>query len=254
MSTATEQRGSWLARLRHALDEDLFELHFQPIVCLRDGSVHMSEALLRLADRPGRPPVVAGRFLPAAERLGLIRELDRMVLAKACAIADAGSAGSEVVAINLSAVSVADDEMPAVFERTLCRHSVDPARVVVELTETAAITDMARARAFCTRAQALGCAVALDDFGSGWGSLQYLKHLPFSYQKIDGSFVSGLVASRVDQLVVRALVGIVHGLGRRTVAEYVGDTPTLEMLRAFGVDYAQGYAVGMPQPLLAAAA
>jgi EAL domain-containing protein (putative c-di-GMP-specific phosphodiesterase class I) len=254
MPARTAHRDPWPARLRRALDEDLFELHFQPIVCLRDGTVHMSEALLRLADRPGRPPVVAGRFLPAAERLGLIRELDRMVLAKACEILAAGLAEPGTVAVNLSAVSVADDAMPAVFERTLRRHGVEPERLVVELTETAAITDMARARTFCSHAEALGCAVALDDFGSGWGSLQYLKHLPFTYLKIDGSFVSGLVASRVDQLVVRALVGIVSGLGRLTVAEYVGDTPTLEMLRAYGVDYAQGYAVGVPQPLLAAAA
>jgi len=244
-------RNPWPSRLRRALDEDMFELHFQPIVCVRDGSVQMSEALVRLLDSSGGPPVRAAEFLPAAERFGLIRELDRMVLDKAAALVAGEWPAEQAIAVNLSAVSVADEQMPRVFERVLARHGADPARLVVELTETVAITDMARARAFCTRAEALGCAISLDDFGAGCGSLQYLKHLPFSYLKIDGSFVSGLVASRIDQLVVRALVGIVRGLGRRTVAECVGDEPTMDMLRDFGVDYAQGYAIGAPAPLLA---
>jgi len=121
---------------------------------------------------------------------------------------------------------------------------------VIELTETAAISDMARAKAFCAGVQALGCAVALDDFGAGFGSFQYLKHLPFNYLKIDGEFIRGLTRSRTDQLVVKALVAVVQGLGRETIAEFVGDSATMSMLRGFGVDYAQGYEVGRPQPAL----
>ena len=98
---------------------------------------------------------------------------------------------------------------------------------MIEVTETAAISDMARARDFCAGVQALGCAVALDDFGAGFGSFQYLKHLPFEYLKIDGDFIRGLPASPKDQLVVKALVGLARGMGKQTIAEYVGDAATV---------------------------
>jgi EAL domain-containing protein (putative c-di-GMP-specific phosphodiesterase class I) len=134
------------------------------------------------------------------------------------------------------------------IERALARRAVDPSRLILEVTETAAISDMGRARAFCEGVQALGCAVALDDFGSGFGSFQYLKHLPFDFLKIDGDFIRALPVSPTDQLVVKALVDVVAGMGRRTIAEFVGDGTTLRMLRDYGVDYAQGYEVGRPAP------
>jgi len=243
----------WLARLRRALREERFVLHYQPIVSLADGRVAHHEALLRLADEPEGRLVAPGRFLPAAERYGLIRDIDRMVLGRVIALlAERARAGEHElsIAVNLSALSVTDERMLSHLERGLTRAGVDPARLVLEVTETAAISDMRRAREFCTGVHALGCAVALDDFGAGFGSFQYLKHLPFTYLKIDGDFVRGLPGSRTDQLVVKALVGVVRGMGRRTIAEFVGDSPTLQMLRSYGVDYAQGFAVGRPQPTL----
>jgi EAL domain-containing protein (putative c-di-GMP-specific phosphodiesterase class I) len=244
----------WLGRLRHALAEDLFVLHFQPIVSLHDGRVSHHEALLRLADEPDGRLVAPGRFLPAAERYGLIREIDRMVLEKVAAVLalDRDDSGP-CIAMNLSAVSVSEADMLEHLERRLADHGVEPERLVIELTETAAISDMATAKDFCAGLQALGCGVALDDFGAGFGSFQYLKHLPFSQLKIDGEFIRGLTRSRTDQLVVKALVGVVQGLGRETIAEFVGDRATMWMLREFGVDYAQGYEVGRPQPALALA-
>jgi EAL domain-containing protein (putative c-di-GMP-specific phosphodiesterase class I) len=248
-SPAGLHRRPWLDRLRRALALDLFVLHFQPIVSLGDGGVSNYEALLRLADEPSGRLVAPGRFLPAAERYGLIREIDRMVLEKVAALlaSDAGSHGPRI-AMNVSAVSVSEAEMLSHLERRLALHGVAPGRLVIEVTETAAISDMATAKAFCAGVEALGCAVALDDFGAGFGSLQYLKHLPFSYLKIDGDFIRALTRSRTDQLVVKALVGVVAGLGRETIAEFVGDEPTMGMVRSFGVDYAQGYAVGRPHP------
>ena len=127
----------------------------------------------------------------------------------------------------------------------------DPSQLVVEVTETAAISDMQSAKAFCAGVLALGCAVALDDFGAGFGSFQYLKHLPFTYLKIDGDFIRRLSVSRTDQLVVKALAGVVRGMGRQTIAEFVGDVPTMSMLRSYGVDYAQGFEVGRPRPMVA---
>jgi EAL domain-containing protein (putative c-di-GMP-specific phosphodiesterase class I) len=250
----------WLTRLRRALAKDLFVLHYQPIVALGDGRISHYEALLRLADEPAGKLVAPGRFLPAAERHGMIAEIDRMVLGKVAALlgerggrgADAG--GGLALAVNLSALSVTDGRMLGLLERLLHEHRVAPSRLVVEVTETAAISDMDSAKAFCAGVQELGCAVALDDFGAGFGSFQYLKHLPFSYLKIDGEFIRGLLGSRTDQLVVRALVDVVRGMGRETIAEFVGDARTLGMLRSYGVDYAQGFEVGRPQPDLPALA
>jgi EAL domain-containing protein (putative c-di-GMP-specific phosphodiesterase class I) len=249
-SAAGLHRRPWLERLRQALAEDLFVLHYQPIVSLRDGRPSHYEALLRLADEPAGRLVAPGHFLPAAERYGLIRQIDRMVLDKVAALL-AGERGVSV-AMNLSALSVTDGGMLKEIERRLALHGADPSRLVIELTETASISDMREARAFCAGVQALGAAIALDDFGAGFGSFQYLKHLPFRYLKIDGDFIRRLPDSPNDQLVVKALVSVARGMGRRTVAEFVGDQPTIRLLRSFGVDYAQGFALGRPHPLLGA--
>jgi EAL domain-containing protein (putative c-di-GMP-specific phosphodiesterase class I) len=263
-SPAGLHRRPWLARLRRALQRELFVLHFQPIVSLSYGRVSHHEALLRLADEPDGRLVAPGRFLPAAERYGLISDIDRMVLDEVAALlggergrgigaaAVAGGGGPARIAVNVSALSVTDGTLLAYLERCLEWHGVDPSRLVIEVTETAAISNMESARAFCAGVLALGCAVALDDFGAGFGSFQYLKHLPFSYLKIDGDFIRRLPVSRTDQLVVRALAGVVHGMGRQTIAEFVGDETTMSMLRSYGVDYAQGFEVGRPQPMLPA--
>lgn len=249
----------WLKRLRHALREDLFVLHYQPIVSLRSGTVSHYEALIRLADDPDQPLTPPCSFLPAAERYGLIQEIDRMVVGKVVALMGgelatdrghtartAGSAENARVAVNLSALSITDRGMLAHIEQQLIRYEVDPERLVVEVTETAAIGDMRRAQTFCEGVHTLGSSVALDDFGAGFGSFQYLKHLPFRYLKIDGDFIRTLPTSRKDQLVVQALVGVARGMGKQTIAEYVGDEPTMRLLRGYGVDFAQGFEIGRP--------
>ncbi len=242
--------GPWPARLRRALDRDRFELHYQPIVALRDGRVSHYEALVRLADEPGGALVAPGAFLPAAERYGLISEIDRMVLARVARMLGRDPAMAGVtIAINVSALSVTDPHMLRFIAATLARHEVDPGRLAIEITETAAISDMDSARAFCAGVLDLGCALALDDFGAGFGSFEYLKQLPFSHLKIDGGFIRELPSSRTDQLVVRALARIARGMGRETIAEFVGDERTVAMLRAYDVDYAQGFQIGMPAPM-----
>jgi len=247
-SPAGLHRRPWLTRLRRALAAERFELHFQPIVSLEDGRVSQYEALLRLADEPDGRLVAPAGFLPAAERYGLIREIDRMVLRRVAAMLGGEHGRRGVcIAINVSAVSVSDGGLLGEIERTLAANDADPSLLTVELTETAAISDMRRARTFCAGVMALGCSIALDDFGAGFGSFQYLKQLPFSHLKIDGDFIRRLPVSRTDQLVVKALAGVVRGMGRETIAEFVGDEPTISMLRAYGVDYAQGYEIGRPE-------
>jgi EAL domain-containing protein (putative c-di-GMP-specific phosphodiesterase class I) len=120
---------------------------------------------------------------------------------------------------------------------------------VLEVTETAAIANMDQARGFAERVSRVGCRLALDDFGSGFGSFYYLKYLPVDYLKIDGDFVRKLVTGRIDQEVVKAIVKLAGSVGTSTMAEFVGDERTLELLRDFGVDYAQGYHVGRPRPV-----
>jgi EAL domain-containing protein (putative c-di-GMP-specific phosphodiesterase class I) len=252
-SSAGLHGGHWPARLRRALDRERFELHYQPIVALRDGRVSHYEALLRLADDPGGALLAPGAFLPAAERYGLISEIDRMVLARVARMLgrDPSMAGV-TIAINVSALSVTDPSMLGFIARTLARHELAPGRLAIEITETAAISDMDSARRFCAGVLELGCGLALDDFGAGFGSFQYLKQLPFSHLKIDGGFIRELPTSRTDQLVVRALARIVRGMGRETIAEFVGDERTIAMLRSYEVDYAQGFQIGMPAPFLEA--
>jgi EAL domain-containing protein (putative c-di-GMP-specific phosphodiesterase class I) len=251
-SPAGLHRRPWLERLRRALDRGSFVLHFQPIVALSDRHISHHEALLRLADEPNGSLVAPGRFLPAAERYGLVRDIDRMVIDEVAARLAAAGDKRVRIAVNVSALSVTDATMLAHIERRLRWHGVEPSQLVVEITETAAISDMDSARIFCAGVLDLGCDLALDDFGAGFGSFQYLKHLPFSYLKIDGDFIRRLPVSRTDQLVVRALAGVVRGMGAQTIAEFVGDETTISMLRSYGVDYAQGFAVGRPMPTLAA--
>ncbi len=249
-SPAGLHRRPWLERLRRALESGLFVLHFQPIVALGDRRISHHEALLRLADEPDGRLVAPGRFLPAAERYGLVTEIDRMVIDEVAALLSAVGDERARIAVNLSALSLSDATMLAYIASRLRWHGVAPSQLVIEITETVAIADMDGARSFCAGALALGCEVALDDFGAGFGSFQYLKHLPFTYLKIDGDFIRRLPVSRTDQLVVRALAGVVRGMGAQTIAEFVGDETTIEMLRSYGVDYAQGFAVGRPRPTL----
>jgi EAL domain-containing protein (putative c-di-GMP-specific phosphodiesterase class I) len=135
------------------------------------------------------------------------------------------------------------------IERELREHEVDPDQIIFEVTETTAVGNIPRAQEFAGRLAALGCRFALDDFGAAFASFYYLKHLPFDYLKIDGEFVRSCADNRTDQLVIQAVVDIARGLGKRTVAEMVGDEATLELLASMGVDHAQGYYVGRPAPL-----
>jgi EAL domain-containing protein (putative c-di-GMP-specific phosphodiesterase class I) len=128
---------------------------------------------------------------------------------------------------------------------------IDPGSLIFEVTETAAVADIEHARVFAQSLAKVGCRFALDDFGAGYASFYYLKHLPISYLKIDGEFVRELPGSRTDQLIVRALVEVCEGLGIKTVAEFVTDEQTMEMVRDLGVDFAQGYHLGKPEPVSA---
>ncbi len=241
---------TWAQRIRHAVHEYEFQLYCQPITDLRTDRISQWELLLRLPAERGEL-ILPSRFLYTAERSGLIVEIDRWVLSEAIRlIAEHHDAGHALrLEVNISGRSIADAELPGFVEQQLAASAVDPASLVLELTETATIANMGQARKFATRVTEIGCGFALDDFGAGFGSFYYLKYLPFDYIKIDGEFIRHLPASSTDQLILDSIVHMANGLGKRTVAEYVGDHDTVELLKAHGVDYGQGYHLGRPRPV-----
>jgi diguanylate cyclase (GGDEF)-like protein/PAS domain S-box-containing protein len=248
-----EELGSkrmWTERVRQATERGLFVLVCQPIQNLDTDEVTQYELLLRMRGENGQlvPP---GAFLATAEQFGLIGAVDRWVTQQAVRLIAAQNAKGNrlILEVNLSGMTMTDDNFPTQLEKDLRRESIDPSQLVFEVTETAAVADIERAKVMAAKLTAIGCRFALDDFGSGFAGFYYLKHLPISYLKIDGEFVKELPDTLTDQLVVKALVDVCTGLGIKTIAEFVEDERTLEMLRDLGVDFAQGYHVGKPAPV-----
>jgi diguanylate cyclase (GGDEF)-like protein len=233
-----------------AISHDRFELVAQPIVPLSGNGPTQYELLLRmrLADGDLVPP---GAFLYVAERLGLIREIDRWVADRAITMLSEQRAGGRDLrfGVNLSGHTIGDPELLQLIERRLTETGVPPDRLMFEITETAAVSNIAHAATFADHLSELGCKFALDDFGAGFGSFYYLKHLPFDYLKIDGEFVAHCAESEIDRTLISAVVQIARGLGKLTVAEFVEHEETVEVLTRLGVDYGQGYHLGRPAPL-----
>jgi diguanylate cyclase (GGDEF)-like protein/PAS domain S-box-containing protein len=244
-----ESRLAWVGRVRTALEEERFALHAQPVVSVETGAVVQHELLLRMVH--DGEAVLPGVFLPSAERFGLMPAVDRWVAGEAIDLL-ARCDSTVRLEVNVSGESMGDEALIAALRARLAETRVEPSRLVLEASESAVIANLERARQFARRVKELGCEFALDDFGAGFGSFYYLKYVPFDYLKIDGDFIHSLPASRADQLVVQALAGLARGLGKRTVAEYVGDDDTLAVLRDAGVDLAQGHHVGRPAPVSAA--
>jgi EAL domain-containing protein (putative c-di-GMP-specific phosphodiesterase class I) len=202
--------------------------------------------LLRVLDETGGPqsPI---QVLDAAERLDAVYDIDLWVVDRALQLAVERPDLS--LQINLSGRSVGDPRLTGEVERLIAGYGVDPEQLTFEITETALIGNLSEARHFADRMRALGCELALDDFGSGYASFRYLRIFPVDLVKIDGEYVVNLVDNPQDQVLVRALVQVCQAYGIHTVAESVQDEATLRMLRDLGVDYVQGYLIGRPAPL-----
>ena len=238
-------------RIRKALEEDRFVLDCQPILDLSSNEVSQYELLLRLQDDRGGEPLLPGAFLYSAERFGLIQAIDAWVVREAVALIDRHTrAGSRLVLnVNLSGKSIGDPELTALIESLVTGTPIDPACLVFEVTETAAIANVEQAKSFALRLRELGCQLALDDFGAGFGSFFYFKNLAFDYLKIDGEYIRDVDTNPMDRLLVEALVSIARGMGKKTIAEFVSGDDVTSVLRMIGVDYAQGYHIGRPRPI-----
>jgi diguanylate cyclase (GGDEF)-like protein/PAS domain S-box-containing protein len=237
----------WATRVRDAIDKDLFSLWFQPIYSIADGKVHDYEVLLRMNTDDG-DFIMPGGFMPAAERFGLANNVDRWTVTRAIEHLSLLHENNHFVrfSINLSGRAFEDRQLLPMISSILDDSNINPSALTFEITETAAIANMRAAMNFIGKLKDIGCQFALDDFGSGFCSFTYLKHLPVDKLKIDGSFVQGLANTHVDQAMVQSMNQIAHALGKQTIAEFVENETTLSLLRDFGVDYAQGHYLGKP--------
>ncbi len=244
-ASRTKARLTWVARIEQAIEDDRFVLVAQPILDLHTGQVHQHELLIRMLDERDEmvPPAA---FLYIAERFGLIAKLDQWVVTHAISLIEQHP--ELQLEVNISGRSLGNQTLLHVIDEHLRASRIDPSHLILEVTETAAVANITHAQAFARHLRDRGCRFALDDFGAGFGSFYYLKHLPFDYVKIDGEFIRHATTGRIDQLVIQAVVHIAQGLGKQTIAEFVTNEKTKQMVARLGVDYVQGYHIGKPIP------
>lgn len=231
---------TWADRIREAIDRRRIVVYAQPIFDLRKECVAREELLVRMLD-DNDDVIPPSSFLPTAERLGLITEIDRLVLSKAIELAGR----SQPIAVNVSGASLSDPRLIADVRAAIAA-GLNPAWLDFEITETTAISNMDHARTFALAVTEMGCGLGLDDFGTGFSSFSYLKELPIQHLKIDIEFIRELPSSPTDQRLVQALVQFAKAFGQETVAEGIENSETLAMVRAFDIDYAQGFHIGEP--------
>ncbi|GAB3199967.1 hypothetical protein GCM10027261_30920 [Geodermatophilus arenarius] len=236
-----------VADLRDAIEQRRIGLHYQPIVSAADGSLEAVEALARWV-HPERGPISPATFVPLAEESGLVGALGLLVLDEACRqVAEwdrtLGAAAPPQVNVNVSALQL-DAGLPGEVVAALDRHGVAPARLSIEITESALMTDPAAARALLQRLRDLGVALAIDDFGTGYSSLAYLRHLPVDCLKVDRSFVAELADGHVE--IASAVIALARSLGLSTVAEGVATSAQAVALRQLGATYLQGFSLAEP--------
>jgi diguanylate cyclase (GGDEF)-like protein/PAS domain S-box-containing protein len=240
------------ADLREALEQGRFELFGQPIVAAGapDEAPVRYEVLVRYRDRSGAL-LRAAQFVPAAERYGIVAELDRWVIRTALRELGrrAGTHPRVGLSINLSGITVGEPGIADFVRAEIAAARVDPALVGFEISEMAAVNRLSQVSRFIDAVGALGCTFALDDFGIGLSSFGYLKHLPVQWLKIHGRLVQGLAEDPVDEALVRSINEIGHVMAIQTVAAHVASRSVLEAALHSGVDYLQGHALGEPAPL-----
>ena len=240
-------RLSWNERISNALDNNLLRLHFQGVYNAIDCSLSHLEVLVRMIDEKDPERIIMpGHFIPLAEKTGKVLDIDRWVIGQSVRLL-AKSREIPSLAVNISGRSFDDPLLPQFIAEELRKRDVEPFRLLVELTETSAVSDLHDAQRFIEALHQTGCRICLDDFGTGFSSFAYLKHLKADILKIDGLFIRDLPNDRDNQVFVKSIVDVARGMRKITVAEFVEDAETLEMLKKFGVDMVQGYHLDMPR-------
>ncbi len=245
---------SCINQIHLALEEDRFVLYRQDIVPLayRDSSKNHYEVLIRMLSKSGQV-ISPYAFLPTAERYHLATQLDKWVVSNVFKHLTSDQVeldNLEICNINLSGQSFSNQNMADFIIDQLIKTAIPAHKICFEITETAAVTDINNAQQFILRLKEQGCLFALDDFGSGLSSFQYLKDLPVDFVKIDGAFVKNMDKDQIDMATVRSINDIAKTSGKQTVAEFVENEDIVNKLEEIGVDYAQGYHFSAPLPLI----
>ena len=242
----------WRNRIQKALAEDRLVPWFQPILDLKDNNIHHYEALARMRDVDGSI-ILPGAFIDIAEEMGLVTDIDRVIIEKTLRVQVALSKKGVTpsFSVNLSGKELGDEGLLEFLRSRITATGVDPGRLTFEITETAAIRELDKAIKFIRELRSLGCRFSLDDFGVGFTSFKYLKEMEVDYIKIDGSFIRKLHGNKTDRLFVKAIADVAKGMGIKTIAEFVENEEIMRILRDYGVDYAQGYFIGKPAPEIA---
>jgi len=239
----------WVSRINQALEENRFELFYQPIVPLQNTKEQMHvEVLLRMRDEDGKL-IFPMAFIPAAERFDLMPAIDRWVVRNVFSFCEASGRDGITYAVNLSGASLSDVGLMGYLREQFATYDVRPCSISFEITETAAISNLSEAIYFISELKMLGCSFSLDDFGSGLSSFAYLKNLPVDYLKIDGGFIRTIVDNPIDRAMVESINHIGHVMEIKTIAEFVENDEIYKCVKDLGIDYAQGYHISKPQPL-----
>jgi diguanylate cyclase (GGDEF)-like protein len=249
---ADQQKVShWAPLIRAALADGRFRLVFQPVLRIADMTIDHFEVLVRMVGEDGAL-LSPQAFIPVAEQVGMIHDIDRWVVGAAIDVLrdTAGDLPDIAFNVNLSGRAFEDELLLPTIEERLFASGVNASRITFEITETAAIGNFEQTRAMVDKLRALGCRFALDDFGAGFASYSYLKEFPFDFLKIDGAFITNVARDSTDQVLVKSMVDVAHTLGKQTTAEFVGDRETLSLLGRYGVDHAQGFFIGRPDPAI----
>lgn len=244
-------RMEWKGKIQKAIQEERLEPWFQPILDLKDNQIHHFESLARMRSTNGEI-IYPSSFIDTAEVFALITDIDRIIIKKVIlhqlCLCKGGK--SLVHSINLSILDLEDKKFLQFLRTEISRNSIDPKRLIFEITETAAVRNLDMAVNFIRELRAMGCSFSLDDFGAGFTSFRYLKEMAVDYIKIDGSFIRKLAENKHDRLFVKAIADVAKGMGVKTVAEFVENKETVEIIREYGIDYAQGYYIGKPSPVM----
>jgi len=242
----------WVPLIRDALANDKFTLVFQPVLDLKNKSITHYETLIRMIGTDGKL-IEPGNFIPVAEKMGLIHDIDIWVVNRAIEILHKLPEPNNQTSfnINLSSHAFQDATLLPMLKEKLNQTGVQASRITFEITETAAIANFAQTREMITNIRELGCKFALDDFGSGFSSFNYIKEFPVDYLKIDGAFITNLINDQIDQTLIKSMIEIARKLNKKTIAEFVESKKVLDLLIQYGADYAQGYFIGKPSPELA---
>ena len=252
-----QRRGEmeWVSKLSKALDENRFELYIQEIRPLNETEVPYSkgEILIRMKDEQGNI-IMPADFIPAAERYNMMAQIDKWVITNSIELYKKNIRSGRLnhikeLSVNLSAQSMSDDGILEFIKQTLNSSGIPPETICFEITETATISNMSSAHDFIDELKKTGCTFALDDFGSGFSSFNYLKNLPVDYLKIDGIFVKNMHEDDENRAMVEAINNMGHIMGKKTIAEFVCNAKIIEMLAELNVDFAQGYEISTPVPM-----